>query len=138
MNYYSEKLGVTVDPQQNGKNISGGWHSELGVNPPTSPIIPTLSYVHACSASPPGCQRGTARIYFGTRLQQVRGASAGRQLSTDISCSQGAQQQTRRPSLLLSIEGTDGQTVGRTDRHTDGRSFHRPCSTHYELRGQCQ
>jgi len=24
--------GVTVDPslQQNGKNISGGWHSELG------------------------------------------------------------------------------------------------------------
>jgi len=27
----------------------------------------------------------------------------------------GAQQQTRRPPWLLSIDGTDGQTGGRTD-----------------------
>jgi len=35
------------------------------------------------------------------------------QLSIDISCSQGAQQQTRQPSLLLSIGGTDRQTDAR-------------------------
>jgi len=29
--------GVTVDPQHNGKNISGGWHSELGVETQPSP-----------------------------------------------------------------------------------------------------
>jgi len=29
------------------------------------------------------------------------------QLSIDISCPRGAQQQTRRPPLLLSIDGTD-------------------------------
>jgi len=32
----------------------------------------------------------------------------------------GAQQQTRRPPLLLSIDGTD--------RRTDARPLHRPCS----------
>jgi len=38
----------------------------------------------------------------------------------------GAQQQTRRtPPLLLSIDGTDRQTDGRTDT----RPVHRPCST---------
>jgi len=37
-----------------------------------------------------------------------------RQLLIDISCRQGAQQQTRRPSLqLLSNDGTDGRTDGR-------------------------
>jgi len=36
------------------------------------------------------------------------------QLSIDISCPQGAQQQTRRPPLLLSI---DRRTDGRTDGH---------------------
>jgi len=29
----------------------------------------------------------------------------------DISCPQGAQQQIRRPRLLLSIDGTDGRTL---------------------------
>jgi len=31
-------------------------------------------------------------------------------LSIDIFCPQGAQQQTRPPLLLLSIDGTDGRT----------------------------
>jgi len=35
------------------------------------------------------------------------------QLLIDISCPQGAQQQTHRPPLLLSIDGTDGRTDGR-------------------------
>ena len=33
-----------------------------------------------------------------------------RQLSIDISCPQGAQQQTSRTPLLLSVDGTDGRT----------------------------
>ena len=42
-------------------------------------------------------------------------AAARPQLSIYISRSQGAQQQTRRPPLLLSIDETDRQTDGRTD-----------------------
>ena len=34
--------GVTVDPQQNGEKINGGWHSELGGRTPQPPLIPTL------------------------------------------------------------------------------------------------
>jgi len=45
------------------------------------------------------------------------------QLSIDISCPQGAQQQTRRPPLLLSIDGTD--------RRTYTRPLRRPCSAYY-------
>jgi len=37
-------------------------------------------------------------------------AAARPQQMIDISGQQGAQQQTRRPTLLLSIEGTDGRT----------------------------
>jgi len=58
-------------------------------------------------------------------LQHVVPAAACRravQQSIDISRPRGAQQQTRRTPLLLSIDGTDGQT--------DSRSFHRPCSTY--------
>jgi len=47
----------------------------------------------------------------GTRCQRS-------QLSIDISCPLGAQQQTRRPPLLLSIDGTDRRMDGRTDRRT--------------------
>jgi len=40
------------------------------------------------------------------------------QLSIDISCQQGAQQQTCRPPLLMSIDGTDRQVDGRSpDRY---------------------
>jgi len=42
------------------------------------------------------------------------------QLSIDISCPNGAQQQTRQPPLLLSIHGTDR----RTDRQMDARPLH--------------
>jgi len=41
--------------------------------------------------------------------------AAGRGCTIDIACPQGAKQQTRRPSLQLSIDGTDRQTDGRTD-----------------------
>jgi len=40
------------------------------------------------------------------------------QLSINISCPQGAQQQNHRPPLLLSIDGTD--------RRTDARPLHKP------------
>jgi len=36
-----------------------------------------------------------------------------RLLVIDISCPRGAQQQTRRTPLLLSIDGTDGRTLDR-------------------------
>jgi len=37
---YGEKLGgydLRLTPQQNWKNISGGWHNELGVERPPTP-----------------------------------------------------------------------------------------------------
>jgi len=47
------------------------------------------------------------------------------QLLIDISYPQGAQQQTRRPPLLLLIDGTD--------RRTDKREIvKKPCSSYYE------
>jgi len=52
-------------------------------------------------------------------------------LSIDIFCPQGAQQQTRPPLLLLSIDGTDGRTGGQLDV----RLFHRPRSAYC---GPCQ
>jgi len=53
-------------------------------------------------------------------------AERRRLLSTDISCPRGAQQQTGRTPLLLSIDGSG--TDRRTDRRTDARPFHRRCS----------
>ena len=46
-------------------------------------------------------------------------AERRRLLSTDISCPRGAQQQTGRTPLLLSIDGSG------TDRRTDGRTLDR-------------
>jgi len=46
-----------------------------------------------------------------------------RLLVIDISCPRGAQQQTRRTPLLLSIDGTDGRT--------DARPLHRPGAAYY-------
>jgi len=40
-------------------------------------------------------------------------AARHRQASIDITCPQGTQQQTRRTSLLLSIDGTDRRTLDR-------------------------
>ena len=34
-------------------------------------------------------------------------------------------------AAVLSISGTDRQTDGRRDGHTDARAFHRPCSAVY-------
>jgi len=65
-----------------------------------------------CSASYVGCQRDAARIWFSRRAVQQ---------PIDISYLRSAQQQTRCKPLLLSIDGTDGQTV-MTDGRTDGRS----------------
>jgi len=47
------------------------------------------------------------------RQRLLRGACSAPQLSIGISCPKGAQQQARQPLLLLSIDGTDGQTDGR-------------------------
>jgi len=44
-----------------------------------------------------------------------------------------AQQQTRRPPLLLSIYGTDTHTQSKTDGRTDIRPLHRPCSARYAV-----
>jgi len=49
------------------------------------------------------------------------------QLSTDISCSHGAHQQTFRTPLLLSIDGTDRRMGGQRD----ARPPHKPCSAYY-------
>jgi len=51
------------------------------------------------------------RLVAGTRRRRRP------QLSVDISCSQGAQQQTSRKPLLLSTDGTDGWNDGGTDGH---------------------
>jgi len=91
-----------------------------------------FSTTSLCSASYIGCQCNTARICCERRLRRrccmLRAPAAGTQrrrppLSIDISCQKGALQQTRRPPMLLSIDGTD--------RQTDARPFHRPCSAYH-------
>jgi len=54
-----------------------------------------------------GFQREAARICYRAPAPAARRP----QLSIDISCSHGAQQQTRRMPLLLSIDGTDRRTL---------------------------
>jgi len=51
-------------------------------------------------------RRAAAPLLLSGRRQRL--------LSIDISCPQGAQQQTRRTLLQRSIDGTDRQTDGRT------------------------
>ena len=66
--------------------------------------------INVFSASSLRCQHDTARSR----------CSAPRLLAIDISCPRGALLQTRRTPLLLSIDGTDGRTDGRTlDRFID-------------------
>jgi len=63
-----------------------------------------------------GSQHDSIRVY----CWMPAPAAQRPQLSIDISSPQGAQQQTRRPPLLLSIEGTERRTDGRTpDRYID-------------------
>ena len=74
----------------------------------------------SCSASYVGCQRDAARICCSgamLRAPCTAGAVAAerrRLLSIDISCWLGAEQQTRRRPWLLSIDGTDRRTDGRS------------------------
>ena len=83
-----------------------------------------------CWASFVGAQHDTTRICCWARAHTALRAPAGTapaarpQLSIDVSCPQGAQQQTRRPLLMLSIDGTDRQTTG-------ARQLNRPCSACY-------
>ena len=69
------------------------------------------------AASYLGCQHDTARICRGAVAAERR-----RLLSIDISCSRGAQQQTRRKPLPLAIDGTDRRTDGRSTVSIDPAS----------------
>jgi len=76
---------------------------QVGVEPPPSALSITL----------PAFAAERRRTYSTT-------PAARPQLSIHISRRQGAQQQTRRLPLLLSIDGTKGRTDGRTlDRYID-------------------
>ena len=78
---------------------------QVCVEPPASAVNMTLPRI-CCWAPAPSARRP--------------------QLSIDISCVQGGQLQTRRQSLLLSIDGRDRPTDGRTlDRYVYSAA-HRP------------
>ena len=77
-------------------------------------------YIKSASAFSVGSQHDATRICCRAPVS----AAQRPHVSIDISCPQGAQQKTRRTSLLLSIEGTDRQT-------TDTRPLHRPCFAYY-------
>ena len=79
-----------------------------------------------CSASHGDCKPDTVRICFCCPVLRRRCCPAP-PLSIDISCTRGAQQQTRRTPLLRSIDGTDRQTDGRTDI----RPLHRSCCAYH-------
>jgi len=86
----------------------------LRVQPPTSAVDVTLL---AFAAE----RRAAAPLLLGTRRPP---------LSINISRPHGAQQQTRRtPQRLRSNDGTGKQT----DRQTDTRPFHRPCSAYHAI-----
>jgi len=68
-----------------------------------------VNYSHCPHLPLPGERRAAAPLLLSAPAAGTR----RRQLTIDISCSQGAQQQTRRPSLLLSIDGTDRHRIGR-------------------------
>ena len=62
----------------------------------------------------------TLPAFTAERRRLQHGARSERSTSA---ASAGAQLQTHRPPLLLSIDGTDGLT--------DARSLHRPCTAYY-------
>ena len=71
--------------------------------------------------TPPSALDMTLPAFTAERRRACSTTLAARpQLSIDICCPQGAQQQTRRPPLLLLIDGTDRQTDGhKPDRYID-------------------
>ena len=72
-----------------------------------SPFLEHGVYTKQVGAEPRPLALNVSKPTAGTRRR--------RPLSIDISCMQGAQQQTRRTSLVLSIDGImTGQTDGRS------------------------
>jgi len=65
-----------------------------------------LSYVNITLPAFAAERRAAAPLLHAERRRK--------QLSIDVSCRRGAEQQTRRTPLLLSNDGTDRQTDGRT------------------------
>ena len=85
-----------------------------------------------CRVSSIGSQHDATRIAAERkRLGEIDTRRRRPQLSIDTSCRQGAQQQTSRTPLLLSIDGADCLYRNRTDGRTDGRTDNRPCSAYY-------
>ena len=72
-----------------------------------------------CVEPPPSAFNMTLPAFAAERGRLQHGARSHRLISA---ADAGAQQQTRRPQLLLSVDGTDR----RTDRRTDARPLHRP------------
>ena len=90
--------------------------------PSSSLSYSITSVTSLCSASSGGCQRDAARIYCTAPWLLSAGAccTARRAAIDRYLLLQDAQQQTRRPLLLLSIDGTHRLTDGRTlDRFID-------------------
>jgi len=76
-----------------------------------------------CSASYVGCQRDTARVCCSAPAPATR-RTCCTALSIDISCSQGAQQQTHCTPCCC-------RWTGQTDGRTDAGPFHRLCCAYY-------
>jgi len=80
---------------------------------------------HVCIEPPPSALNVTLPAIAAERRRTCSTVRAARSISRQ----QGAQQQTRRPLLLLSIDGRDRRT--KSDRRTDARALHRPCCKYY-------
>jgi len=84
--------------------------------------------IQVCDESPLSAHNMTLTAFAAERRRACSTAPEARpQPLIDISCPQGAQQQTRWPPLLLSIDGSDRR--GQTE--TDARPFRRPCSAQH-------
>ena len=83
---------------------------------PRSPSRRGGQYKQVCVEPGPSAVNATLPAFSAQRR---------RLLSTDISCPRGAQQQTCRTPLLLSIDGRD--------RQTDARPFHKPRSAYHAV-----
>ena len=79
------------------------------------PIVNTLR-----SLLPPSSVLNMMLSAFGAEHSLLSADACSPQLSIDIFCQHGDHQQTRRPPLLMSIDGTDRRKDGRTpDRYVD-------------------
>jgi len=79
------------------------------------PIVNTLR-----SLLPPSSVLNMMLSAFGAEHSLLSADACSPQLSIDIFCQHGDHQQTRRPPLLMSIDGTERRKDGRTpDRYVD-------------------